>query len=248
MLGNRNVIEPSPYTLLLESDEWVNKRNKIVNRDNNRCSKCFNLSFINEIELNARLARCFITKKGVFFNFKDIQSSDLITRMYNASIEDIIHDNLYFILTTHQNQIIAVFKLIINEIASSFIDYLNKSSELVTNKMEFELTEIFRKFYSTEAKQISWIHTKYLNVHHTFYQKGKNPWEYEDQHLITLCQPCHFKVHEEETIYLHDERGGKIELIICNRCGGTGNLPHYHYVDKGICFKCLGNRFVQKLL
>ena len=30
-----------------------------------------------------------------------------------------------------------------------------------------------------------------LNVHHTYYEKGRAPWEYEDDSLITLCEPCH---------------------------------------------------------
>lgn len=34
-----------------------------------------------------------------------------------------------------------------------------------------------------------------LHVHHLFYQKGKEPWEYENEYLITLCSNC----HEEET-------------------------------------------------
>jgi hypothetical protein len=30
-----------------------------------------------------------------------------------------------------------------------------------------------------------------LNVHHLIYFKDRKPWEYEDQHLITLCEHCH---------------------------------------------------------
>jgi hypothetical protein len=30
-----------------------------------------------------------------------------------------------------------------------------------------------------------------LNVHHTFYQSGLNPWEYPDESLFTLCEDCH---------------------------------------------------------
>jgi hypothetical protein len=30
-----------------------------------------------------------------------------------------------------------------------------------------------------------------LNVHHTYYGKGKLPWDYDIKHLITLCEPCH---------------------------------------------------------
>jgi hypothetical protein len=30
-----------------------------------------------------------------------------------------------------------------------------------------------------------------LNVHHTFYRRNTAPWEYPDDSLVTLCEPCH---------------------------------------------------------
>lgn len=36
---------------------------------------------------------------------------------------------------------------------------------------------------------------KSLQVHHLVYEKGKKPWEYENDELITLCEDC----HQEET-------------------------------------------------
>jgi hypothetical protein len=30
-----------------------------------------------------------------------------------------------------------------------------------------------------------------LNVHHVLYLPNKDPWEYEDQYLITVCETCH---------------------------------------------------------
>lgn len=35
---------------------------------------------------------------------------------------------------------------------------------------------------------------KTLNVHHTYYAKGRKPWEYEDDSLRTLCEDCHARV------------------------------------------------------
>jgi len=34
-----------------------------------------------------------------------------------------------------------------------------------------------------------------LNVHHIFYKKGKDPWDYNDNILITWCEDCHKKRH-----------------------------------------------------
>lgn len=39
---------------------------------------------------------------------------------------------------------------------------------------------------------------KTLNVHHMFYEKGKAPWEYDFQTLITLCEGCHASVEDFE--------------------------------------------------
>ncbi len=33
--------------------------------------------------------------------------------------------------------------------------------------------------------------TTTLNVHHRYYAKGRKPWEYEDESLACLCEPCH---------------------------------------------------------
>lgn len=30
-----------------------------------------------------------------------------------------------------------------------------------------------------------------LNVHHCFYGKRRDPWDYDNDHLITLCEHCH---------------------------------------------------------
>jgi hypothetical protein len=35
-----------------------------------------------------------------------------------------------------------------------------------------------------------------LQVHHHFYLKGRNPWDYGHDQLTTLCEPCHEKTSE----------------------------------------------------
>lgn len=34
-----------------------------------------------------------------------------------------------------------------------------------------------------------------LHVHHKFYNKSKNPWDYENEMLETLCEDCHKDDH-----------------------------------------------------
>lgn len=43
--------------------------------------------------------------------------------------------------------------------------------------------------------------TNELHVHHAIYLPGLQPWEYEDQHLLTLCHVCHL---EEEKMKSND--------------------------------------------
>ena len=37
--------------------------------------------------------------------------------------------------------------------------------------------------------------TETLNVHHIWYESGKDPWDYPDEALQTLCEKCHEMSH-----------------------------------------------------
>lgn len=49
-----------------------------------------------------------------------------------------------------------------------------------------------------------------LHVHHRWYKFGKEPWEYPDEILITLCHNC----HEEEEWSKNDQRLIKNAFLI----------------------------------
>lgn len=36
-----------------------------------------------------------------------------------------------------------------------------------------------------------------LHVHHTGYIRGRAPWQYPAAMLVTLCAPCHNRLHDE---------------------------------------------------
>jgi len=40
--------------------------------------------------------------------------------------------------------------------------------------------------------------TKTLNVHHKGYIYGLDPWEYDDEYLVTVCEDCHSMLSAEE--------------------------------------------------
>lgn len=39
--------------------------------------------------------------------------------------------------------------------------------------------------------------SKTLNVHHQYYIKGRDPWDYPEMLLITLCEDCHEVEHND---------------------------------------------------
>ena len=41
------------------------------------------------------------------------------------------------------------------------------------------------------ACQLCDENTKTLNVHHRLYEKGRDPWDYPVETLVTLCEDCH---------------------------------------------------------
>lgn len=51
--------------------------------------------------------------------------------------------------------------------------------------------------------QHCWTARDTLTVHHAVYTKGRDPWEYNDSNLITLCSTCHTNL---ETYSLHEAR------------------------------------------
>lgn len=34
-----------------------------------------------------------------------------------------------------------------------------------------------------------------LNVHHLKYRKGRDPWDYNENYLVTTCETCHERMH-----------------------------------------------------
>ena len=87
----------------------------------------------------------------------------------------------------------------------------------------------------------------YLQVHHRYYLLNKLPWEIDDTGLVTLCRSCHENIHETTKINFYLEKDGILELQDiepCQRCKGRGYISQYKNVQNGICFECLGKRFV----
>ena len=68
-----------------------------------------------------------------------------------------------------------------------------------------------------------------LNIHHSYYEKGLKPWDYPDESLHCLCDACHKKAQDLNTL-LHRQIG-QIELADIEQLYGyavglmTSNFP-----------------------
>lgn len=120
------------------------------------------------------------------------------------------------------------------------------------NSSLLEILEI-HIFYNNKLYYLYFSHLNYidkkpvfnftqLHIHHKYYIKDRNPWEYENDALVTLCAECHQKRHNTTNIPLYSAEKELLitNLPMCNRCQGRGYIPQYHYYCEGICFKCFG--------
>jgi len=87
-----------------------------------------------------------------------------------------------------------------------------------------------------------------MQVHHKRYIKGRLPWDYEDYYLVTLCDRCHFLYHQKHKVKVYDDFSQELDYHTCDRCNGAGWFPEYLHVEKGICFKCSGDRFTSSIV
>ena len=76
-----------------------------------------------------------------------------------------------------------------------------------------------------------------LNVHHSAYIYGREPWEYDNKYLVTLCHECHAKLHGKNATK-QTYRGGIIfyRALLNDRNGLSANeLIYYSFlVSKSI--------------
>lgn len=200
------------YKELLQSKEWKQKREEILSRDAFSCQQSNCDKTLNPfVKLISIWDLETYSKEKGFYSFEiDYNSNNLIFNGVNK--QEIKFD----------------FKIKEN------IDF----KDLLIVKYESQIGKILLPSYWV-VNGIGGV--TILNVHHKLYVKGRNPWEYMDEDLITLCIDCHRKVHETEIIPIYNENGVYLNNAqICEKCGGSGYLPEYHYFQSGVCFRCDG--------
>src|SRR5688572_4216327 len=65
-------------------------------------------------------------------------------------------------------------------------EYIKKFKDPRWQKMRLEIFE--RDEFTC---QMCFDHESTLNVHHRYYEAGKDPWDYPAEALVTLCETCH---------------------------------------------------------
>lgn len=83
-----------------------------------------------------------------------------------------------------------------------------------------------------------------IKVYHKYFQSNKLPWNYPDDALVSLCEKCHCKEHKANNTKLFDENMYFLNnLILCQKCNGSGVLHQYAHIDNGDCFNCKGDGY-----
>lgn len=258
------------YGQLLALPEWQEKRLKIINRDKLICQKCNNTSYQKDNFYGPYL-QIVANEKFPFGSFHSFsgKTEKVFANDENGTKLIPKHEKVMLYYSRHRSSglqevpaegfFVAAARILTKE---ELIHYFPSENPDLTpeDKLKLMREMIKRLLGKTEEVQnipekkdliktplteLKWIFAKDLNVHHTYYQIDKLPWEYPNDSLQTLCRSCHEKVHEEEIIPVRDATGIKIgNYKPCSRCHGAGWFPEYSHVQNGICFKCRGVKYL----
>lgn len=214
------------YQELLDTPEWRNVRDKIIQRDNNKCTCCYNSSFISDLNEVASVLYQQTTN-GEFLHYTNYEGIGCYIKNKNNGT------GLFFVHKQSKPERPSGFYYYFLKYVAriAFADYKDFLVAKKANDWSF-----FNK----------WEEVKGLHVHHSYYQIGLKPWEYPLESLTTLCADCHKEIHENNLIKVLNQDGtlrAQLKLIPCDKCKGTGYLPEYHYYLGGVCFDCNGKRY-----
>jgi hypothetical protein len=237
------------YAHLLMTEEWKLKRDKIIERDHCRCSMCYKSNSINYHGINVAIQ----TNDRVVMNTVKYLNIPVSTFKESIGVKEL--DVIKF----HKNNSIGISK----KGHIILVDFLKLPDSKFENTLAVQtaLTRLGKSFYILSRKpqrvnsynfSIPVITEKIvvMHVHHKYYLKNRLPWEYQDEALITLCNWCHWKVHESEIIPVYNffnEKLINLNYTPCTRCNGAGLMPEYSHIQEGICFRCNGKKYEEKI-
>lgn len=211
------------YQELLNDENWHRKRLEIVRRDRNRCRSCENKRLLAMSKIAGLVGVPLAYQSDLLRKPNSIYS-------YRMTIRDPSSTQ------TIQTQIIKVYQ----DPLPNFwpLDFYYSSEKDLDENVRFFINCIHDKPLN------DFVYVRGLQVHHTYYQHGRKPWEYPSDDLQTLCWMCHHELHATRAVPHLDTNGRQIgELTPCSRCAGSGCLPQYYYYMNGICFRCWGAQY-----
>ena len=246
------------YEELLQKQEWKDKRKVILKRDANRCTICSNQVLVKD---------CLVGYVG----------KEEVKRLPISKVKKLTIYCFYLIGTSNQRMkwkdVVPIFGKLSSEEYDHYIVYYFNSREgldyeidedvnlnpsfyrvvAVTTAANNESAAIYNRennpyLTTSYLEATDWLYVQGLHIHHTYYQEGKMPWEYPNDALQTLCWNCHESLHENTKVPHLDVYGNEIgKLTPCSRCLGIGYFPQYKHVENGVCFKCRGMRYEEKI-
>jgi hypothetical protein len=239
------------YVELLNTDEWKGKRNLIIKRDQKKCTKCENEILLSDCE-KGELS--FVIGNNDFNTFSLVSKEEcyIINLARNSGFKA-QHAIGYFKMNQGKAILIAARERLLND---NYDKYHQQISKYKNDPKYKAILLYFSGVYKVSPSDLDslspeqsfssfkWYWIRGLHVHHLYYKVGLNPWEYDDDALITLCWKCHEEIHKTQKIPFLDEAGKLlVQLTPCKRCSGTGCFPQYDHIEDGICFECRGKKF-----
>jgi len=226
------------YSELLDKIEWKKKRQDILELDKYTCTNCKNETHLNNCE------EYVIDKIDFEIKYRNryLDLNNFTEENYNEVILKFhIDKNL---IKSNKNIEISSYKYVDKNLECEQI-----KSPFTTNRYKLFVKKTKDKIIPFAIRDIEsndWIYVRDLHVHHKYYQLNKNPWDYPNEALTTLCWQCHEELHKNLDIDVIDENGNIIgSKRVCGRCYGAGIFPEYRHVQFGICFECNGHRFIK---
>ncbi len=85
--------------------------------------------------------------------------------------------------------------------------YLDKLKDPRWQKRRLKVME-----YAHWRCQICGTKDNTLHCHHSYYTKGKEPWQYPDGSIICICDKCHRIIHPEREFPKAEEYGPTVPI------------------------------------
>lgn len=234
------------YNDLLNTKEWDQKRTEIIKRDKEICCNC------------GLTKSVFCENKHISIDTTDYPLIDSITKLnipltsykeeFGIDLIDVMELSNLFFGVSKQNLFIVNF----NEIDQLDIEKLVVNSVTTQKGRNLNIITPFNSSFIDYKYSVPILINRkiFLQVHHKYYIEKYLPWDYEENVLVTLCNNCHKKVHQETAVQVYIKIKGELieqNYTPCERCNGLGNFEEFSHVQGGTCFRCNGWRFEEYL-